>query len=61
MNNMINDEWGIALSAVADSLMDGFNEYKSSFGMGKKRVKQKPKGYLKKKRAKRRMCKSNRR
>ena len=52
-------EWGIALSAVAEELM-GRIDYNSLLVGGKKRLKQKPKNYLKKKRAKRRMCKKSR-
>lgn len=50
-------EWGMALSVAAEDIMGRVN-FKSLLVGGKKRLKQKPKNYLKKKRAKRRMCKS---
>ena len=55
---MIVQEWGMALSAVAEELM-GRVDYRSIYGIGDGHLKCKPKGYLKKKRAKRRMCKNN--
>ena len=58
MDDNYGTEWGLALSAVAKELM-GRVDYNSLLGGGKKRLKQKPKDYSKKKKAKRRMCKSN--
>ena len=53
---MIDDahEWGMALSLVNHKLEGAIY---SSLKRGKKHVKQKPKGYKKKKKAKRRMSK----
>lgn len=56
MDRMVVEEWGMALSAVSEELM-GSIDYRSIYGIGDGHLKCKPKGYLKKKRAKRRMCK----
>ena len=47
-------EWGMALSIVNHKLEGALY---SSLKRGKNRVRQKPKDYRKKKKAKRRMCK----
>ena len=56
---MIDDayEWGMALSLVNLKQIEG--AIYSSLKRGKNRVRQKPKDYRKKKKAKRRMSKGN--
>jgi len=56
---MIDDAymWGMALTMASHKLLEG--AIYSSLKKGKNRVRQKPKGYKKKKKAKRRMSKRN--